>query len=129
MIDELRGDNKLAKGFQTNNVELVIDMKKSIPILKISANILQDTRAWIIMLKQFIVEVSADNKNFTEVYNGNNFLPIEDLKVQTKEIEANFSAVEARYVRVKAIQYGKLPSWHEGAGNDSHIFIDEISIK
>ena len=61
------------------------------------------------MKKISAVEVSSDNKNFTEVLNGNNFLPIEDLKVQTKEIEANFSPVEARFVRVKAIQYDKLP--------------------
>ena len=133
VIDELRGTTNWRKGnwqgFQANDLIVVIDMKKPVSISKVSADFLQDTRAWIIMPKQFIVEVSSDNKNFTEVYNGNNFLPIEDVKVQTKEIEANFSAVEARYVRIKAIQYGKLPSWHEGAGNDSHIFIDEISIK
>jgi hypothetical protein len=89
------------QGFQTNNVDVVIDLKKTISISKVTANFFQDTRGWIIMPKQF-VEVSADNKNFTEVYNGNNFLPIVDLKVQTKEIEATFPAVVARYVRIKA---------------------------
>jgi len=133
VIDELRGSTNWRKGnwqgFQASDLTVVIDMKRSSPISKVSADFLQDTRAWIIMPKQFIIEVSSDNENFTEVYNANNFLPIEDVKVQTKEIDANFSAIEARYVRIKAIQYGKLPSWHEGAGNDSHIFIDEISIK
>lgn len=37
--------------------------------------------------------------------------------------------VNARYVRIKAIQYGKLPAWHLGAGGDTHIFVDEINIK
>ena len=57
------------------------------------------------------------------------FLPIEDVKVQKKQIIGQFNPIQAQYVRVKAIQYGKLPSWHSGAGGDSHIFIDEITIE
>ena len=51
------------------------------------------------------------------------------MKVQVKNIDAFFTPVAAKYVRVRAIQYGKLPAWHEGAGGDSHIFIDEINVK
>jgi hypothetical protein len=81
------------------------------------------------MPRQIIVEVSDDNKVFKQVYVGENFLPIEDLEVQVKNIEAKFTAVTARYVRVKALQYGKMPAWHEGAGGDTHIFVDEIVVK
>ncbi len=81
------------------------------------------------MPKEISVEVSKDDKNFTEVYKANNFLPIEDLKVQIKKVEATFPSVQARYIKLKAMQYGKLPAWHEGAGSDSHIFIDEIEVK
>jgi hypothetical protein len=37
--------------------------------------------------------------------------------------------VLAKYIKVKAVQYGKLPAWHEGAGGDTHIFIDEIKVE
>ena len=37
--------------------------------------------------------------------------------------------VEARYVRVFAKSYGKLPSWHESAGEPSWLFVDEIVIR
>lgn len=57
------------------------------------------------------------------------FYLVEDRKVQVKNIEASFTPVVARYVRVRAVQYGKLPTWHEGAGGDTHLFIDEIEIK
>jgi hypothetical protein len=33
------------------------------------------------------------------------------------------------YVKLKAIQFGKLPEWHKDAGRDTHIFIDEIEVK
>ncbi|MDQ6757467.1 MAG: chitobiase/beta-hexosaminidase C-terminal domain-containing protein, partial [Bacteroidota bacterium] len=133
LIDELNGTTDWRKGnwqgFQKNDVSVVIDLKKVETISKVSVNFLQDTRAWIVMPKQISIEVSTDGKTFKNVFNESNFLPIEDLKVQTKNIEATFPSIQARFVRVKAFQYGKLPSWHEGAGNDSHIFIDEIEVK
>jgi hypothetical protein len=89
---------------------------------------LQDVGAWIIMPKKVTVEVSEDGINYKEVYSGENFLPIEDKTVQVKNIIASFSPISARYVKLKAEQYGKLPAWHEGAGGDSHIFIDEINV-
>ncbi|MEZ5172625.1 MAG: discoidin domain-containing protein [Bacteroidia bacterium] len=39
-----------------------------------------------------------------------------------------FNPVKARYIRVKAENFGKLPEWHLGAGGDAFIFIDEITI-
>jgi hypothetical protein len=36
--------------------------------------------------------------------------------------------VLARYVKVKAKNFGKLPRWHLGAGGEAFIFIDEITV-
>ncbi len=133
LIDGIRGETNWRKGnwqgYQKNDVDVTIDMKKASIVSSVSADFLQDTNAWIVMPKEVIVQVSEDGKNFTTVSDQNNLLPIEELKVQVKTVLANFTPVKARYIRFKAMQYGKLPSWHEGAGGDSHIFIDEIEIK
>jgi hypothetical protein len=107
----------------------MIDLQVTKSISKVNIGLLQDSRAWIVMPKQIIIEVSNDNKNFMQVYVGENFLPIEDEMAQVKNVEAVFTPVMARYVRVKAIQYGKLPVWHSGAGGDTHIFADEIIVQ
>ncbi len=117
------------QGFQTNNLDVVIDLKSTKEISKLSANFLQDTRSWIVVPKSLVVELSEDGKQFTEVYRENSFLPIEDMIPQIKKITAIFKKQRARYIRVKAEQYGNLPLWHEGAGGDSHIFIDEIDVE
>ena len=104
-------------------------MLKPTKISSVSAGFLQDTRAWIVMPKEVIVQVSPDGKNYMTVYDQKDLLPIEDLNPQLKTAGANFGPVTARYVRVKALQYGKLPAWHEGAGGDTHIFIDEVEVK
>ena len=132
LIDELRGTSDWRKGnwqgYQDADVDVVIDLQEIKSISKVQAGFLQDTRSWIIMPKQLIIEISEDNKNFSKVYVAENFLPLESLEPQVKNIVAMFSPVNARYVRIRAIQYGKLPAWHEGAGGSSHIFIDEIMI-
>ncbi len=133
LIDGIFGSANWRKGnwmgFQKTNIEAVIDLKEQKTISQLTAGFLQDTRAWIVAPKQLIVEVSADGINFTKVYSGENYLPIDDLKVQVKKITGTFAPVTARYVKLIAVQYGKLPEWHEGAGGDTHLFIDEIEIK
>lgn len=133
LIDGIQGDANWRKGnwqgYQNTDVDLVIDMKTAATISRVTAGFLQDTRAWIVAPRKLTVEVSADGISFSQVYSGENFLPIEELNVQVKKVEAVFNPVTARYVRVRALQYGKLPAWHEGAGGNTHIFTDEINIE
>jgi predicted alpha-1,2-mannosidase len=135
LVDEMRGTTDWRKGsrwqgFQGNDMEVVLDLGKIKSIQKVIAGFLQDSPAWIIMPKEVTVEVSTDGISFTQVYSGSDFLPIKDFKVRRKEVDAEFPAADARFVRVKARQYGSLPSWFpEGGGGDSHIFCDEISVK
>jgi hypothetical protein len=133
LIDGITGSANWRKGnwqgYQKNDVDLQIDLKETKTISKVTAGFLQDSRAWIVCPKQLIVELSTDGNQFTRVFTGENFLPIEDLNVQVKNVLASFPPASARYVRVKAVQYGKLPAWHEGAGGDTHIFVDEINIE
>ncbi len=117
------------QGFQKATMEAIIDLKEMASISTLTTSFLQDTRAWIIAPKKVMVEISTDGKTYTEVYAKENFLPIDDLTVQIVPILANFPTAKARYVKLKAVQYGKLPAWHEGAGGDSHIFIDEIRVQ
>lgn len=132
LVDGIRGVADWRKGnwqgYQNADVDVVIDLKAIKRISNVHAGFLQDTRSWIVMPKNVFVEVSADNKNFIKVYESENFLPIENLEPQLKAIDATFKPVKARYVRIKAKQYGKLPAWHEGAGGATHIFIDEIEV-
>jgi len=133
LIDGIYGSANWRKGnwmgFQKTDMEAVIDLNEIKTITKITANFLQDTRAWIVVPRQLIIEVSIDGQNFTELFAGENFLPIDDLNVQVQKLIASFASVNVKYVKVKAVQYGKLPAWHEGAGGDTHIFIDEIKVE
>ena len=133
LIDGIRGETNWRKGnwqgYQKANMDVTIDLKKPTIISMVTVGFLQDTRAWIVMPRQMMVQVSSDGVVFKTVSDSNNFLPIEDLTPQVKNVMASFASTSVRFVRIKAMQYGKLPSWHESPGGDTHLFVDEVEIK
>ncbi len=133
LIDGIMGTTDWHKGnwqgFQKTDMDVIIDLKKIRTVSGIVTTFLQDTRAWIVMPKEIVIETSTDGKKFTQLYSGKEFLYIDNLEPQVMEIEPSFIPVTARYIRIKAIQFGKLPDWHLGAGGDTHIFVDEIRIE
>lgn len=132
IIDGLFGDIDWRKGgwqgFQAQDFEVVIDLNTTREISKISANFLQDSRSWIIMPKSVSFEYSSDGKKYYPLGEIKNEINPENYTVLTHHFSKDFSMVKARYVRVKALNFGKLPSWHQGAGGEAFIFIDEITI-
>ena len=116
------------QGYQIQNPDVIIDLKKSTDVSKVSIGFIQDVPVWIVMPKKVTVLISTDGINFKQVYTGENFLAIEDLALQLKKVEAVFEKQTCRYIKIIAEQYGKLPSWHEGAGGDTHIFMDEVEV-
>ena len=59
-----------------------------------------------------------------------NTILADDYEVQVKPfLSVNSTLPSAQYIKIKAKNYGKLPDWHQGKGEDAFIFIDEIEIK
>jgi len=126
------------QGYQLNNFDATIDLNELKEVQSVKLSFLQDVRAWIVMPSKLTIMTSVNGKDYKVAYMGDHYLPIEDLNPQIKTIDANLylwsNGQEAnednkvRFIRIIANQYGKLPSWHEGAGGDTHIFVDEIEI-
>lgn len=117
------------QGYQSQDFECVIDRQVSLPLSSISANFLQDQRSWIIFPTKIEFYVSNDNVNFELVDTLHNDVDPKIEKNILKSFDSNKKVASARYVKVIAKNFGKLPEWHQGAGGDAFIFIDEITIK
>jgi predicted alpha-1,2-mannosidase len=134
LIDGIYGTTNWRKGewqgFQGQDFEAIVDLKEEKFIQNFSSNYLQDSRSWILMPTKVDYYTSSDNVNFT-------FVGSVQIDVSPKETENkinNFefelkNSIKARYIKVKAINFGKLPEWHQGFGGDAYIFIDEIQVK
>jgi predicted alpha-1,2-mannosidase len=134
LLDGILGTENWRKGdwqgYQSQDFEAVVDLQEVKDITEISARFLQDQRSWIVMPTKVEYYISDDNVNFTYFGSINNTL---DPKIE-ENIILNFTANEtnnkkARYVKVIAKNFGKLPEWHQDAGGDAFIFVDEILIK
>lgn len=117
------------QGFQKENAVFTVDLGKIQKVNSISIGFLHDVRSWIVAPKSLKIEVSNDGKNFREIYNVNGFLPVEDLEARVIRLSPYINSLKARYIKFEAEQFGKMPDWHEGAGGDTHIFVDEVDIR
>lgn len=133
LIDRIRGEKnwRLGKwqGYQGQDFEAIIDLGKETEIQKISAGFLQDARSWIWMPIYASFYISEDGVNWKESGKIENTVADTDMNVTIKDFILNLDKLQkARYIKVYAKNYGKLPAWHPGAGSEAYIFIDEIII-
>ncbi len=122
------------QGYQGQDFEAVIKYTGEDEVETLSANFLQDQRAWIFYPTEVSFYESSDslNWNLIETISLENKKKRDDdnvsiFKVNTKE-HLNGSTTKL-YYKVKARNYGALPKWHPGAGHPAYIFIDEIELK
>ncbi|MBK5284471.1 MAG: GH92 family glycosyl hydrolase [Bacteroidia bacterium] len=132
LIDGIAGDVDWRKGNwqgYRKNFECVIDLGRTENISKLSASFLQDTRAWVLLPKQIEFSFSADSVRFSESKILKHSVADNDYNPQVHFFVSDFPKQKVRYVKFKAVNYGKLAEWHLGVGGDAWIFVDEIMIK
>ncbi len=133
LIDGIRGDQNWRKGawqgYQGTDFEAVIDLGQSKEISRLGAGFLQDVGSWILFPKEVEYFLSSDGKNFKHIVTVDNPVSETDEKIQTRNFTSAIRKQKARYVKIKAGNYGKLPYWHPGKGGEALLFIDEIEVE
>jgi len=132
LIDGILGTENWRSGdwqsYFDSDFEAIIDLQKTKPVSYVGVHVLQDVSPWIIFPKELIVYTSTDGENFTEAARIANKSTLEMNGAHTQELGMNLNTT-ARYIKVKAVNGGKLPTWHESAGSPSHLFIDEVIVR
>jgi predicted alpha-1,2-mannosidase len=136
LIDGIYGTENWKKGewqgFQGQDLEAVVDLKEVKSIQHFSSNYLQDSRSWILMPTKVEYYTSNDNVNFTFVGSVTNEVDPKQTDNTIKNFEFKSAKVlKARYIKIKATNFGKLPDWHQGfpSNGDAYIFVDEIEVQ
>lgn len=132
LIDHLRGGTDFKtgewQGYWGKDLVAVVDLGEVKPIKRVALGCLQDTKPWIVYPKQVEVLISFDGENYSDHGTAINSIPADDYTLQMTEFEVAIPA-KARYVKIIAENYGKLPEWHLGHGGDAWLFVDEIVIE
>lgn len=132
LTDGIKGDAEWRKGhwqgIQGMPFEAIIDLGDTQTISSVHAGFLQDTRSWIVFPRNVSYTFSLDGVNWENAAGTINTYPVDSLESQRKSFNTYIKPVQARYIKIRAAQYGTLPEWHPGAGGETFIFIDELTI-
>lgn len=132
LIDGVRGTTNWRlgnwQGYLNNDLDAVVDLGKPQKVNRVSVGFLQDIGAWIWFPREVIISVSTDGNIYRNVADLKPDVPDNDYTNQVKDFSTDVKS-EVRFIQVKALKYGKIPDWHVGAGQDAHIFVDEIVVE
>ena len=115
------------QGFWGKDFEAVLDLGKVRKVNSVSIGALQDTQAWIVFPPEIEFYVAGEDMSFKLMEKIKSPVEAKDYTIQIMDLLAKVG-VECRYIKIKAKNYGVLPSWHEGAGGKAHTFFDEIIV-
>jgi hypothetical protein len=105
----------------------VLDLKEIKEIKNVNIGFLYNPANWIFLPTGVEIGLSVD---------GITYLPAggirPDLLTVREPVAIDYSQVaidaKARFIRIKAINRGKCPDGHPGAGQDAWLFLDEVMV-
>ncbi len=133
LIDGRRGATAWAtggwQGYQGRDFVAVLDLGRPSPVARAAAGFLQDTRSWIVLPTELIVETSTDGATFHEAGRLRHDVPVDTDGVITRDLSLALDGADLRALRFRAVNASPLPAWHPGASGESFIFVDELMVE
>ncbi len=138
MVDRIYGTtNYRIGGWQgwQGDLVAVVELDQEQKVSMVGVNCLENMRSWIFYPKSVKIEYSADGKNWQPYGTLDELVdaPGEKSAQQRQEestthLFAVKKSVRAKYFKITAENYGKLPDWHISAGEQAWLFADELVI-
>ena len=124
-------------GFRGDDLEAELHLPSTTEVARVSVDCLSNQGAWIFLPREVQVWASGDGEEWmewgrTEVdVSRDPELAAIRIRVEGKVSRGSPAASPpgVRYLRVRATNYGLLPSWHPGAGEEAWLFVDEIVVE
>lgn len=130
LVDEVFGDEEWRKGrwvgVQGKPFIAEIDLLEMQTLGSVGLSCLQDVRSWIVFPRKVAIYGKAEQGDEWRLMG--ELLIGDRIKEEGcfKEAFTTPLLESCRFLRIEAEQYGTLPEWHLGAGNQSHLFVDEV---
>jgi hexosaminidase len=116
------------QGFEGSDLDVIVDLGKAVSAKSISCNFLSANNSWIFLPKKVTVQVSEDGKTYTNI-GESSFSAEKEIKNAVIQTVSFPVKSKLRFIKITALNQGTCPKWHQGAGNKSWLFVDEIVVK
>jgi hexosaminidase len=117
------------QGFSGDDIICVVDLGEFQKVNQVKVQFLHRMRSWIMVPKQVELFTSSDGENWdlSAIYFSKLNPKIEKDTIET--VIFNSASENIRFIKLNAKNLKKLPQWHDAAGSEGWIFIDEIQVK
>jgi hexosaminidase len=116
-------------GWLGTAADATIDLGAPIRVDSVVVSLLEEVRSWILLPRE--IQLSASEDGVEWVDGGVRSVQQEvtpDGRSRPRITMPLPPGTRARYIRVVAMNGGRLPRWHPGAGEASWVFLDEIEV-
>lgn len=117
------------QGFKENDFSVILDLDEVIEINSIKIRFLEKTSSWIFLPEAVEIAISKDDKNYKVISKRKNDIPENYRDAFIEEFVVELKSKKARFIRILAKNIKKCPDWHNGAGDKTWIFTDEIVVE
>ncbi len=132
LVDGQRGqswNDGYWQGFESDDLDVVIDLGKSAEISEVSLGTIQFPASWIFLPVEVGFSISPDGINFKSAGKADADPALERVEDVIREYTVRFDKQKVRYIHVVAKNKKICPEWHLGAGGKAWIFADEVTVK
>jgi predicted alpha-1,2-mannosidase len=134
LIDGMKGTQDFRsgswQGTQKEDVVATVDLGSSKEVQQVSTSFLKDQRSWIFYPKEVIFELYDENKKLLKTVSEKLPETGKEEIVAIHNVNLKTTVKNVRFVKMRALNYGKLPEWHLGHPYDGNawVFADEITV-
>lgn len=132
LLDGIAGSDNFEdgnwQGFESNDLDVIIDIGKSTKIKNIRCNFLSDNNSWIFLPRKVSMQVSEDGITYRSV-GESSFSTEKEIQGAVIQPLTYASKETIRFIRFTALNQGNCPAWHSGAGKKCWMFVDEIIVE
>jgi predicted alpha-1,2-mannosidase len=134
LIDGMKGTQDFRsgswQGTQKEDVVATVDLGSSKEVQQVSTSFLKDQRSWIFYPKEVIFELYDENKKLLKTVSEKLPETGKEEIVAIHNVNLKTAVKNVRFVKMRALTYGKLPEWHLGHPYDGNawVFADEITV-
>jgi hexosaminidase len=114
-------------GWSGPDMEATIDLITPVKFSNVRLHTMEQNGGWIYLPASVEVLTSKDGKKFTSAGTTSSFEK-DNSGYASGYMKVGFQPVTARYIKVVAKSYGKIPEGKAGAGNAAWLFVDEVQV-
>jgi Fn3 associated len=124
----LTGNNWL--GFQTDTVDIVLNLHKKEKVKKVLVNLLRDYGSWIFLPEKIEIHAFNNKNNIFQVIDNKSFKQDKNIDGPAcmPSVFVLKNGIKTDKLKIQLHLVKQIPDWHGGKGNKSWIFVDEVKV-